>query len=52
MTKIKKIIITQPKTENSFDLGEMLFVDENGDVTKWNEKTRKVENVGKEKKKA
>jgi len=40
---IKKIIITKPKTDEPFDLGEMLFVDEKGIVTKWkNGKTVKV----------
>lgn len=32
---VKKIIITKPKSDAPFDLGEMLFVDEKGIVTKW-----------------
>ena len=51
MTKIKKIIITKPKTDKPFDLGEMLFVDERGIVTKFNKDTKKVEVFNKVEKK-
>jgi hypothetical protein len=41
------ILITKPKTSNSFDYGEMLFV-KDGVVSRWNSKKGKVEIVGKE----